>query len=151
MLLAYFLGEISPALTLLYLKIYDFFFLLSKYSSMLFIALLLGKIPPPKHSHSQNIYFSSGEISPELSLVSTIFSGPNFLRPEPSMFADVWLFLSILWYSFVLFTAVSFGGNFRCLSFLYFTIISFHFQSINHVLFLAFQIHNYFLPFNCYF
>ena len=55
LLLAYFLGEISPALTLLYLKIYDFFFLLSKYSSMLFMVFLLGKIPPLNHSVFTNL------------------------------------------------------------------------------------------------
>ena len=66
------------------------------------------------------------------SVVSTLFSGPNFPRPEPSMFADVWLFLSILWYSYLLFTAISLGGNFPRLSFLYL------------------QFHNYFFPFSKY-
>ena len=83
LLLAYFLGEISTALTLLYLKMHDFFFLISKYLSMLFIVFLLGKISPPKHSVFTNLglylsilkififqfskyLFSLGEISPEL-------------------------------------------------------------------------------------
>ena len=63
-----------------------------------------------------------GDISPELSLVSTIFSSLNFPPPEPIYRR----------YSYVLFIAISLRGGTPLLSFLYL------------------QIHNYFFPFSKY-
>ena len=98
---AYFVGEISPALTLLStLKIFiyvNYGVFTGENSPTWAFCIYKFRIIS---FNSHNIYFSLGDISPELSLVSTIFSSLNFPPPEPIYRR----------YSYVLFIAISQRG-----------------------------------------
>ena len=90
------------------MPIHNYFFPFSKYLSCAIFSFFKSTI---NSFHLLFLAFSLGEISPKQNDVSGLFTGGNFPRPVLFISADVWLFLSILWYSYMLFISILLEGE----------------------------------------